>query len=228
MMEIAMERTSPSSIRHAVVLAHPDPQSFNAAIAAVYCEAVCQSGQEAVLRDLYQMQFDPVLKNEERPDRKGFRISADVHAELDILQGVQVFTFIFPIWFGMPPAMITGYINRVLGAGVTSRQLKEGSNTGLLGQGYLCTITTSGTSEDWLYAQGQSQALRELSGTYLFRCFAMRSNETLYIGDVVEGASAAFIEAGLDRVRNRARAICARVAHDICRTPMWPDVSDGS
>ena len=223
-----MNSASPSGIRHAVVLAHPDPKSFNAAIATAYCEAVRQAGQEAVLRDLYRMGFDPVLKNEERPDRKGYRMSPDVRAERELLDGAQVFTLIFPIWFGMPPAMMTGYVDRVLGASVTARQIQEGSDTGLLGKGHLCTITTSGASEDWLDAQGQTQALRELSGTYLFRGFAMRSSETLHIGDVVEGATAAFIEANLDRVRRRARNICARVAQEIFGTPLPPETSDGS
>lgn len=223
-----MDSASPSGIRHAVVLAHPDAKSFNAAIATAYCEVVRQAGQEAVLRDLYRMGFDPVLKNEERPDRKGFRMAPDVRAERELLAGAQVFTFIFPIWFGMPPAMMIGYVDRVLGAGVTARQIQEGADTGLLGKGYLCTITTSGASEDWLYAEGQTQALRELSGTYLFRGFAMRSSETLHIGDVVEGVSAAFIEGNLERVRRRARSICARVAQEIHGTPMPPETSDGS
>jgi len=223
-----MDSASPSGIRHVVVLAHPDAKSFNAAIAAAYCEAVRQAGQEAVLRDLYQMRFDPVLKNEERPDRKGFRMSPDVRAERELLAGAQVFTFIFPIWFGMPPAMMTGYVDRVLGAGVTARQIQEGSDTGLLGQGHLCTISTSGASEDWLDAQGQTQALRGLSGTYLFRGFAMRSSEALHIGDVVEGMSAAFVQDNLERVRSRARSICARVAQEIHGTPMPPATNDGS
>lgn len=223
-----MITASPSDIRHAVVLAHPDPKSFNAAIAAAYCEAVRQAGQEAVLRDLYQMHFDPVLKNEERPDRKGFHMAPDVRAEREILGGTQIFTFIFPIWFGMPPAMMTGYVHRVLGAGVTARQIQEGWDKGLLGKGHLCSITTSGASEDWLETQGQTQALRALSGTYLFRGFSMRSSETLHIGDVVEGVSAAFIKGNLERVHRRARSICTRVAQEICGTPMPPETSDGS
>jgi acetyl-CoA C-acetyltransferase len=91
--------------RHVAILIHPDPQSFNAAIAHAYCETVRECGQEAILRDLYAMKFDPVLKNEERPDRRGFEIAPDVRAELEAIEGCDVVALIYPIWFGLPPAM---------------------------------------------------------------------------------------------------------------------------
>lgn len=223
-----MGTAASARIRHAVVLAHPDTNSFNATIARSYCEAVQAAGQEAILRDLYAMNFDPVLKNEERPGRKSFSPSPDVRAELDILHGSKVVTFIFPIWFGMPPAMLVGYIDRVLGAGTTVGQVQDSSAEGILGSGHLCAITTSGASADWLEAQGQTEALRELAGTYLFRAFSMRSSEALHIGDVVEGASSAFIEDSLQRVRKRAVSICARVAEELHGTPLPPQIGDGS
>jgi NAD(P)H dehydrogenase (quinone) len=49
-----------SSARHVVVLAHPDPQSFNATIANTCCRTVRECGQKALLRDLYAIGFDPV------------------------------------------------------------------------------------------------------------------------------------------------------------------------
>ncbi|AMK17401.1 MULTISPECIES: NAD(P)H-dependent oxidoreductase [Sphingobium] len=217
-----------SPIRHAVVLAHPDPRSFNAAIAHTYCEAVEAAGQQAILRDLYAMNFDPVLKAQERPDRSDFRLSPDVQAELAIMCGANVTTFVYPVWFGMPPAILVGYIDRVLGAGTTVGQVQHGAGQGLLDNGHLCAITTSGAPQEWLEAQGQTQALRELAGTYLFRAFAMHSTQALHIGNVVEGAPADFIEDNLARVRQRATSICARVAEELHGTPLPPQLGDGS
>ncbi|KEQ52892.1 NAD(P)H-dependent oxidoreductase [Sphingobium chlorophenolicum] len=219
---------SSSPIRHAVVLAHPDPSSFNAAIAHAYCEAVEAAGQQVILRDLYAMNFDPVLKAHERPGRSDFRLSPDVQAELALLCGANVVTFVFPVWFGMPPAILVGYIDRVLGAGTTVGQVRHGAGRGLLDNGHLCAITTSGASEDWLQAQGQTQALRDLAGTYLFRAFAMQSTEAVHIGNVVEGAPANFFQDNLARVRQRAASICARVAEELHGTPLPPQLGDGS
>ena len=223
-----MPNASPSPIRHAVVLAHPDPRSFNAAIAQTYCEAVEAAGQQAILRDLYAMNFDPVLKAQERPGRSDFRLSPDVQAELALLRGANVVTFVFPIWFGMPPAILVGYIDRVLGSGATVGQVQHGAGRGLLDNGHLCAITTSGAPEDWLQSQGQTQALRDLAGTYLFRAFAMQSTEALHIGNVVKGAPGAFFEDNLTQVRQRAASICARVAQELYGTPLPPQLGDGS
>ena len=223
-----MPNASPSPIRHAVVLAHPDPRSFNAAIAHGYCEAVEAAGQQAILRDLYAMNFDPVLKAQERPGRSDFRLSPDVQAELALLRGANVVTFVFPIWFGMPPAILVGYIDRVLGSGATVGQVQHGAGRGLLDNGHLCAITTSGAPEDWLQSQGQTQALRDLAGTYLFRAFAMQSTEALHIGNVVKSAPADFFEDNLAQVRQRAASICARVAQELHGTPLPPQLGDGS
>ena len=56
----------------------------------------------------------------------------------------------------------------------------------------------------------------------------MRSSEALHIGDVVEGASIAFVEDNLQRVRNRATSICERVAEELYGTPLPPQMGDGS
>jgi NAD(P)H dehydrogenase (quinone) len=56
----------------------------------------------------------------------------------------------------------------------------------------------------------------------------MQSSETLQIGDVVETADAAFFEGHLQRVRDRAASICARMAEELVGTPFPPRTSDGS
>jgi NAD(P)H dehydrogenase (quinone) len=64
----------PAAIRHVVLLCHPDKNSFDAAVAAKYCEVVTASGQTTVVRDLYQLNFDPILKLREIPGRDDFAI----------------------------------------------------------------------------------------------------------------------------------------------------------
>lgn len=66
--------------RHAVILAHPNPASFNGLVANSYCDAVHACGQEAIVRDLYALGFDPLLKDGERPGATGFHLSTDVEA----------------------------------------------------------------------------------------------------------------------------------------------------
>ena len=68
-------------MKHAVIAAHPDPDSFTLSIARTYCEAATAKGHTASLRDLYAMDFDPLLKASEIAGRKGFAPGDDVKAE---------------------------------------------------------------------------------------------------------------------------------------------------
>jgi NAD(P)H dehydrogenase (quinone) len=223
-----MSVTTKEPIRHAVILTHPDIRSFNAAVAAAYCESVRDCGQDVVLRDLYRMRFNPVLKDRERPGTANFRVSADVKAELEHLRGCSVFTFIYPIWFGLPPAMTKGYIDRVIGSGVTAREIEERRGAGLLSAAHLLGITTSGAREAWLGEQGQREALRELSSRYLFRAFAMKSADTMHIGGILHDMPPSVIDTHLHDVRLRARKICARAFADRHGMPPFQTIGDGS
>lgn len=214
--------------RHVVVLAHPDPTSFNASIARTYCEAVQDYGQDASIRDLYSMGFDPLLKNIERPDRQGTELAIDVLAELRALSGADVIVLVYPIWFGMPPAMLTGYVDRVVGAGVTPRQIQARAAEGPLTANHMVSITTSGAPEAWLHEQGQIESLHQLATLYLFRAFSMRSADYLHFGGIHEGLPANEIVEHLMQVREKARVICERIAVERFGALAPASIYDGS
>lgn len=198
--------------RHVVILAHPDPNSFNAAIAQAYCQAVQACGQDVTVRNLYAMGFDPLLKNTERPDRKDMVLAPDVVLELDALSGADVVVLVYPIWFGLPPAMLVGYIDRVVGAGVTPLQVQRRTAQGPLTAGRLLTITTSGAPDSWLQKQGQIASLRDLASIYLFHAFSMRSADHLHIGGIEENLPETIVETHLAEIREKARTVCDRIA----------------
>ncbi len=50
-----------------VILAHPDIESFNAAIAAAAVEQLKSSNHNVIFHDLYQERFDPLLLHGEFP-----------------------------------------------------------------------------------------------------------------------------------------------------------------
>ncbi len=197
--------------RHVVVLAHPNPHSFNGLVADAYCEAVRSCGHEAIVRDLYAMGFDPVLKDDERPGRPGFAMATDVEAEIEALRGSDVFVLVYPIWFGMPPAMMKGYVDRVLGAGVTEREVQQRTAATLMRGRRLVSITSSGASKMWLNQQDQLEALRNVFGRYLQHAFGLKDYQDLHFGETVEGLSQDFVDANMAQVHDRARAICMAV-----------------
>lgn len=198
--------------RHAVILCHPDPGSFDHSIARTYCQAVHDCGQTTVLRDLYAIGFDPVLKADERPTLPNPVRTADVQAELDAIAGSDIFVLIYPIWFGTAPAMMKGYIERVLGSGVRPEAIVKQAQTSLLGGKRLLNITTSGTTDIWLNEQGQEEGLRSVFDQYLTHAFGMHSQEHLRFDHITSALSQRFADQYFLDVVDKAERACALIA----------------
>lgn len=204
-----------SHVRHVIVLCHPDPDSFNAHVAQTYCETIKSLGQDAVLRDLYRLPFDPVLKTDERPGSPNYCLSDDVQTELDFLNDADVVVLVYPIWFGSPPAMLKGYIDRVFGANFHYRAIRDRSAGAPLHHKYLLSITTSGNSQQWLEGQGTWLSLLYVFDHYLADAFSMTSTDHLHLGNISTPLAERFVREELYRVKEKARETAAKFV----RTP---------
>lgn len=197
-------RSKPS--RHVVILCHPEQDSFNAAMAAAYSATVREQGHEVIVRDLYAMGFHPVLKSAERPG-PGERQFADVEDELAVLKDTDVFVLVYPIWFGGPPAMLKGYVERVLGSGVLPDAVYEGTAKGVLAGKQLLSFTTSGLKEIWLDEMGQLRALTQAFDHYIEHAFAMAPSRHVHFGHITADMEPVWARRHLEEVRGQARAI---------------------
>lgn len=196
--------------KHVVVLCHPESDSFNAAVAERYCAVVREIGQEVVLRDLYRMEFDPVLKASEQPGSSSYAVSPDVAHELTLLKGTSVFVLIYPIWFGTPPAMLKGYVERVLGSGFSHRDVRARAPHRLTGA-HMLSLTSSGTSRQWLEEQSAWISLRLVFDRYLENAFSLASAAHVHFPSVVTGLKKRVVGEHLEEVRQAARNVCSVV-----------------
>ena len=107
-------------MRVLVVVCHPDPESLTHSLAAACLESVSDMGHETTLIDLYRehadAHFDPVLTHQEILRRFSFddaiqRYNRDVTA-------ADGYIFVHPDWWGMPPALLKGWLDRVFRPGV--------------------------------------------------------------------------------------------------------------
>jgi NAD(P)H dehydrogenase (quinone) len=156
-------------LKHGIVVCHPAETSFTMAIARRYAEAVRSHGHEAIVRDLYRIGFDPVLTEAERQGK----LHPDIAAEWDVLGHIDVFVLAYPIWFGAPPAMLKGYIDRVFGPGRTRGDAGSGAGTSLLEGKHLVSLTLSGSMRAWLDEKGVLGSLRNLFDRYLADVFQL-------------------------------------------------------
>ena len=130
-----------------VILAHPNKKSFNHAISAVAVNVLNQNGHEVSFHDLYKEKFDPLLPFEEFFKDAALPFAIEEYcAEISGADGIIV---IHPNWWGQPPAILKGWVDRVFRPGVAYEFLEgdkgEGVPRGLLKLKTALVFNTSNT-----------------------------------------------------------------------------------
>jgi len=132
-----------------VVVAHPNKDSFNHAIARAATRASKEKGHTVIFHDLYGENFDPLLPFEEIPETGPVHPEVDRHCkDLSTADGIIV---VHPNWWGQPPAVLKGWIDRVIRPGVAYNfeedDQGEGVPVGLLKAQAALVFNTSNTPE---------------------------------------------------------------------------------
>lgn len=130
-----------------VVLGHPNGEaSFNGAIATTVCDTLRAMGHETVFRDLYAERFDPVLAfGEERLPIE--ELPVEIRDAIDEVRRCDGIVFIHPNWWGTPPAILKGWLDRVFRAGFAYKFSPDGVIPGL-GDKTAQVFTTSNTPRE--------------------------------------------------------------------------------
>ena len=133
-----------------IVLGHPSKGSFNHAIADTAASKLRENGHEVTYHDLYAERFDPLLFGEEIP--KDAEIDPLIEKHCKEIRDADGIIIVHPNWWGQPPAILKGYIDRVIRAGVAYEFLEgddgEGVPNGLLKAETAIVFNTSNTPEE--------------------------------------------------------------------------------
>lgn len=132
-----------------VLLAHPDKGSFNHAIAQACVDQLHADGHEPLLQDLYADGFDPLLGKDEAT--RGATIDESVDRQSRELIDYDGVIVVHPNWWGMPPAILVGWVDRIVRAGVAYRFVEgdngEGVPVGMMKAKFAIVFNTSNTEE---------------------------------------------------------------------------------
>ena len=148
-----------------IILAHPEPRSFNGAWAAESRRQSIAIGHDVLFSGLCAMGFDPVegprhyrhpptpfdpLKAQETAGAS-HQLPGDVAAEIAKIACADRLIFHFPIWWFGPPAVLKGWCDRVLAHG-TLHSVAERFDTGLCrDKKALFCVTTGGDAAETAY-----------------------------------------------------------------------------
>jgi len=188
-----------------IVLAHPEPQSFNAHLAELARDTLTKRGWSVSTTDLYGTGFDPCEKaehyknqlddlrfdaqSEQRHASANKTLPAEVQAEIDRLDQADLLILQYPMWWHLPPAILKGWLDRVFAYGEVYKSDFRFDKGRFVGKKSLLSLTV-GTSADTYAYNGRSGDIDLLLWPVNF--------SLAYVGfDILNAHVAYGVEAGL-------------------------------
>eukprot|EP00727_Mastigamoeba_balamuthi_P014577 m51a1_g9744 hypothetical protein (200) ;mRNA; f:1571263-1572106 len=153
-----------------VVVAHQQLQgSFNGAILGIVTDILRSASLPYTVRDLYAMKFDPVLSERDLEGTRTGDAAEDVKAEQALVAEAELLVFVHPVWWVSFPAILRGYIDRVLSAEFAYRPRPDGTIEGLLRGKRVVIVSTAGEHRE-PFERKYEGAMREAidEGTFGF------------------------------------------------------------
>ena len=163
---------------HLIIYAHPNPESFNQAVLQKVVEA--SAGHDVIIRDLNGENFPPVLRWQEYINTFNKEYAKDVQVEQKFWQEANLITFVYPLWWMGFPAILKGYLDRVLTHGFAYQTGKE--TIGLLKGKKIQQFVTMGNTNEKYEQKGFLQSLDHTLGNGLFNFCGIENVQMHFLG----------------------------------------------
>lgn len=173
-----------------VVHAHPDPESFGAAVRDAAIRGLAAGGHDIALLDLEADGYQPCLTRHDyeeydrigQPEGPGHH-DIVVQRHIEMLRGADAVVFVYPTFWSGLPAMLKGWIDRTMLPGVGFSVKPGGGVRGeLRNLRHVIGITTYGSPRGyrWLVGDAGRRTLRLVRRSAGLRCrFRWLSLDTL-------------------------------------------------
>lgn len=145
-----------------ILLAHPEPRSFNAHLAAQAAEQLRHDHSQVDVVDLYAEGFDPLeaawhhprrlqperfdAQREQRHSAELEQLPADVRRHLHLLRVADLVILQFPLWWFAAPAILKGWLDRVLVYGPMYNSRQRHEHGVMQGKRALLSVTTGSSA----------------------------------------------------------------------------------
>jgi NAD(P)H dehydrogenase (quinone) len=195
-------------VRAYVVYCHPDPDSFTSVVRSRVIEALEAAGHRVRTSDLYADGFEPVFTSSAALDdlmpKHEYPLVAEYCANL---RWCEALVFIYPTWWSGQPAMLTGWLDRVLIRGV-AWDMPDGARrpkARLTNIRRLVVVTTHGSSRLINLAEGET-GRRVIGRALRVLCHRFARTTWLAMYDI-DRSTEAERHAFIDRVAQRMQRL---------------------
>lgn len=168
-----------------ILIAHPNPDSFNHAVCDAFIEGLKEVGSDVRINDLYATGFDPLMRGEDfNQFIEGAKLPEDILAEQANVEWADGMALIYPVWWNEAPAILKGWIDRVLTKGWAYDISPEGQFMALLKLKQMVIFNTADNPESLLEEQGLNEAARMTKALGTFGFCGVPSVTHFILGDV--------------------------------------------
>ena len=168
-----------------LVYGHPKtPNSFNFSLKEKLSAALRNKGYNVLVRDLYELSFNPILSSDDLAKFHNSEIPDDIRKEQEFIKNADVIIFIYPIWWAGSPAIIKGYIDRVFSYGFA--YVYKGSKVvGLLTDKRVIVINSNGSPYDYYEKAGFYDAIRKVNDEGIFAFCGFMKIKHIFFGGIM-------------------------------------------
>lgn len=191
-----------------VVSAHPCDDSFTAALAAEAVEQLTAGGHDVTALDLYAIDFLAAMQPGELADYAARRSPTDelVRAHGRLIGEAEILVFVYPTWWSGLPAILKGWLDRVLVPGVAFDFDAAGKvRPNLRRARYIVGVSTYGSP--WSYVKLTTDGGRRMITRALRLCCTQRPRARWMGLYAMENKGLEDRKAFLDRVGHQLRNI---------------------
>lgn len=147
-------------MRVCIVFAQAGKMSFNHEILKKVTATCDKIGAAYTVRDLYQMNFNPVFSSEDMQNVEQNRVSSDIEEEQQVITEADTLIMIYPVWWWSQPAILKGWIDRVFTNNFAFRYEANGP-VGLLTNKKAIVFTTTRESDSEIKQAGFDHVLKK-------------------------------------------------------------------
>ena len=170
-------------MNHLIICAHPNSSSFNKAIVDRIVKVSQKSATDTVVRDLYTLNFNPVLSWEELQAAGQGITPSEIQYEQQLITQADLITLVYPLWWMGFPAILKGYLDRVLSHGFAYKT--EGDvSVGLLHNKKMQQFITIGSNVEQYQSLGFDKSLNDCLINGLFNYCGISDVQYSLFGDI--------------------------------------------
>ena len=191
-----------------IVLAHPNSDSFTHAIAQRAADGARAAGHDVQLLDLYALGVRAAMSADEHRAYHGDSPLLDpvVAAHAALVKAAEVLVFVYPTWWSSLPAILKGWLERVMAPGVAFVFNAQGKvRPGLTNVRHIVGISTYGSPR--LYVRLVNDNGRRTLTRALRLNTGVRTRRSWLGLYAIDTATAAEREAFLQRVERKLRSL---------------------